>query len=71
MRIILRVLGSISIGFAVIAVFLAIAAWPPGGLFFAAPYFFLLVAAAFGVAGGILVFLARPGRDRHTDEGAA
>jgi hypothetical protein len=59
---VLRALGFLAIAVALIAVFLAIASWPPGGLMFAAPYLFLLIGAVFGAVGAGLVLLARPRR---------
>jgi len=38
---------------------MTIASWPPGGLLFALPFFFLIPAIIFGIAGGLLLLLAR------------
>jgi len=38
---------------------MTIASWPPGGLLFALPFFFLIPAIIFGIAGGLLLLLTR------------
>jgi hypothetical protein len=62
--------GSRIVRFAAIASFLLAAglfllgvwAWPPGGLMFALPYFFLLPAAGLLLLGLILLIVSRIGR---------
>jgi hypothetical protein len=43
---------------------LGIAAWPPGGLMFALPYFFLLPALVLAAGGAVLLLLTRAPRPR-------
>jgi hypothetical protein len=54
------ILCGVGIFFLIIAVLLGIltiVVWPPGGLFFALPFFFLFPAIICGIAGGVLLLL--------------
>ena len=71
MRRFFRVCGWLSLGLAVASLLLAVASWPPGGLFFALPYLFLMVAVALGLGGAVLLFLSRAPREERSVGGAA
>ncbi|OGP92521.1 MAG: hypothetical protein A2Z19_00365 [Deltaproteobacteria bacterium RBG_16_54_18] len=61
-----KILRGVGIFFLIIAVplgIMTIASWPPGGLFFALPFLFLIPAIIFGMAGGLLLLLTRKPRD--------
>ena len=64
MRLISRVLGSLALFLAGVALLLAIATWPPGGLMFAAPYVFLFLAIPLAVVGALLLFVGRAPAER-------
>ena len=51
------VLGWISLFIAAGLIILGILSWPPGGLMFALPFFFLLPGVALALIGGVLVWL--------------
>jgi hypothetical protein len=57
-RRILRGIGIVFLLMAVVLLALAIASWPPEGLFFALPFFFLFPAIIFGIVGGVLLLIA-------------
>jgi hypothetical protein len=63
MRRVFRVLGILALVLAGILTALTVAVWPPGGLMFALPYVFLLLAAPFALGGVILLILTRPLRE--------
>jgi hypothetical protein len=71
MRFVLSAAGSIALLLAALALLLAVASWPPGGLMFAAPYLFLMLAVALGLIGGLLLFVGRRLRSREGSDGAA
>jgi hypothetical protein len=57
-----RILRGIGIFFLICAatlVALAIAAWPPEGLFFGLPFLFLIPALFCGIVGGLLLLFTR------------
>ena len=58
MRAILRFVGFGAAFLSVASLLLAVAAWPPGGLMFALPYFFILAGVAFGLVGAVLIVVA-------------
>jgi hypothetical protein len=62
MRRVIRTLGILALVLAGILAGLGIATWPPGGLMFALPYLFLLLAVPFALGGVILLLLTRPPR---------
>jgi hypothetical protein len=70
MRLLVRALGILALLVSGLSLVLAVASWPPGGLMFAAPYLFLMIAAFFALVGGILLFLSRRPRSSGTSEGA-
>jgi len=41
---------------------LTVASWPPKGLFFGLPFFFLMPALLLGIAGGLLWLRTRPSK---------
>ncbi len=51
------ILGFVAAG---ILALLGIAAWPPGGLMFALPYFLFFMAGLIAVGSAILFFLTKP-----------
>jgi vacuolar-type H+-ATPase subunit I/STV1 len=56
-----RVLGWIALFLAGGLLLLGVSTWPPEGLYFAAPYFFLAPGVALALVGGVLVwFGGRP-----------
>jgi hypothetical protein len=60
MRRILRGIGAIFLLLTVLLGILTVASWPPQGLFFGLPFFFLMPALLFGIAGGLLWLCTRP-----------
>ena len=60
MRRVLHGIGAIFLLFAVLFGILTVASWPPEGLFFGLPFFFLMPALLFGIAGGLLWLCTRP-----------
>jgi hypothetical protein len=50
-------LGSTLLVIAAVLIVLGAVTWPPGGLFFALPYLFLMPGVVLGVIGGILLFV--------------
>jgi hypothetical protein len=55
-----RVLQGVGIVFVIIAAslfLLTAVTWPPQGLFFGLPFFFLIPALIFGIAGGLSLLL--------------
>ena len=72
MRGILRGVGIFFLICATILVALAIAIWPPEGLFFGLPFIFLIPALLCGIVGGVLLlFTRRPRGLPTTQEGGA
>jgi hypothetical protein len=55
-------LGWITLALALALVMLGLASWPPSGLMFALPYFFLIPGAILALIGGLLL---RAGGNRH------
>jgi len=62
MRRVLRGIGAIFLLFAVLLSLLALVSWPPKGLFFGLPFFFLMPALLLGIAGGLLWLCTRPSK---------
>jgi hypothetical protein len=60
MRRVLHGIGAIFLLFAVLLSLLALVSWPPEGLFFGLPFFFLVPALLLGIAGGLLWLCTRP-----------
>jgi len=60
MRRVLRGIGAIFLLFAVLLGLLALVSWPPEGLFFGLPFFFLMPALLLGIAGGLFRLSTRP-----------
>lgn len=52
---VIRALGWIALGVAVILAVLGLASWPPGGLMFALPFVFFLPAVILGLLGAVLL----------------
>jgi hypothetical protein len=71
MRRILKALGWLSLVLAGLSLMLTAMSWPPGGLFFALPYLFLISSVGLGLVGGVLLLLTRtpPGRGRPNESG--
>jgi len=59
MRRLLRGIGAIFLVFAVLLFLLTVASWPPEGLFFGLPFFFLIPALIFGFVGSLLLLFTR------------
>lgn len=59
MKLILRVLGWLSLTLGLLLCLLGIVSLPPGGLMFALPFFFLVPGVPLTMGGGLLIFLAR------------
>ncbi len=62
MRRVLRGIGAIFLLLAVLLSLLALASWPPEGLFFGLPFFFLIPALLLAIAGGLLWLCTRPSK---------
>ena len=62
MRRVLHGIGAIFLLFAVLLSFPALVSWPPEGLFFGLPFFFLMPALLLGIAGGLLLLCTQPPR---------
>ncbi len=60
MRRVLRGIGAIFLLLAVLLSLLALASWPPEGLFFGLPFFFLMPALLLAIAGGLFGLCTRP-----------
>jgi hypothetical protein len=56
---VLRGIGWFFTAAAAVLIFLGVLSWPPGGLLFALPYFFLIPGVVFAVVGGLLLLLGR------------
>ena len=52
-------LGWITLALALALVMLGLASWPPSGLMFALPYFFLIPGAILALIGGLLLRAGR------------
>jgi hypothetical protein len=63
MRKIIRVCGVISAVVAAILGLLTALSWPPGGLMFAMPYFFLFPGVIFACVGIVLIIATRKKKD--------
>jgi asparagine N-glycosylation enzyme membrane subunit Stt3 len=59
MRRIVRIIGWVLLTIAAVLLFLGIISWPPGGLMFALPYFFLIPGFFFVLIGLGLLWLGR------------
>jgi hypothetical protein len=62
MRRVLHGIGTIFLLLAVLLCLLAVVSWPPEGLFFGLPFFFLMPALLLGIAGGLLWLCTRPSK---------
>jgi len=62
MRRVLHGIGAIFLLFAVLLSFPALISWPPEGLFFGLPFFFLMPALLLGIADGLLRPCTRPSK---------
>jgi len=70
MRRVLHGIGAIFLLLAVLLGLLTVASWPPQGLFFGLPFFFLMPALLLGIAGGLLWLCTRPSKTlQPTEEG--
>jgi hypothetical protein len=56
---IIRATGVLLLILAFLAATLGVISWPPGGLMFALPYVFFMIAAAFGMVGCILIMVGK------------
>ncbi len=61
MKRVVRLFGVVSLVIAFILGLLTLVTWPPGGLMFALPYFFLFPAVFFTIIG-IVLLIVTPGR---------
>jgi hypothetical protein len=62
MRRVVRGLAIVALVLAALLAMLTLAAWPPGGLMFALPHFFLFPALLLAAVGGIPLLLTRAPR---------
>jgi len=62
-------LGWILLVAGVALILLGIWTWPPGGLFFAMPFFFLIPGVPLAVIGGVLLMIGWRMHDRPNDPG--
>jgi hypothetical protein len=62
MRRVLHGIGAIFLLFAVLLGLLALVSWPPEGLFFGLPFFFLMPALLLGIGGILLLLCTRPSK---------
>ncbi len=62
MRLVLRGIGALFLLLAVLLGFPALASWPPEGLFFGLPFFFLMPALLLAIAGGLFGLCIRPSK---------
>jgi len=72
MRQIASILGWIAFSAGLFLILLGALAWPPGGLMFALPFFFLIPGIPLAIAGGLLLWAGRrrhkPGRETKNRE---
>jgi hypothetical protein len=59
MKLLFRIIGTIFIIIACFWMILGFISWPPGGLMFALPYIFFVLALGFGVVGVLLFLVGR------------
>ena len=59
MRSIPRAIGIFFLILGCLSAILGVISWPPGGLMFALPYLFFVIAAVFGIVGVLLLLLLR------------
>jgi hypothetical protein len=59
MRRAVLVFGWITLVLASVLILLGVASWPPGGLMFALPYFFLIPGVILAIIGGLLLRAGR------------
>jgi vacuolar-type H+-ATPase subunit I/STV1 len=69
MRTFFRAVGILMLFLAAVLLALTAVAWPPGGLMFALPYFFLIPGVVLALLGALLLFLTRPRRPPERAEG--
>ena len=69
MRRVLHGIGAIFLIFAGLLGMLTVASWPPEGLFFGLPFFFLMPALLLGIAGGLFGLCTRPSKTLPPSEG--
>jgi hypothetical protein len=62
MRRVLHGIGAIFLLLAVLLSFPALVSWPPEGLFFGLPFFFLMPALLLGIGGILLLLCTRPSK---------
>jgi len=62
MRRMFRALAILGLTVASVLILLAFAAWPPGGLMFALPYVFLVMAILVGGPSVVVLLVTRPRR---------
>jgi hypothetical protein len=68
-RRLLRGIGIIFLVFAALLFLLTVGSWPPEGLFFGLPFFFLIPALLLGIVGGLLWLCSRPPRSLPPTQG--
>ncbi len=68
MQRVLHGIGAIFLLLAVLFSLLALASWPPEGLFFGLPFFLLMPALLLGIAGGLLWLCTRPPKNLPSSE---
>ena len=52
-------IGTLCLMIACLSAILGVISWPPGGLMFALPYLFFVIAAVFGMVGVLLLLFVQ------------